>query len=219
MHPGHGNADRCLAACRREQESSAVSNEPSSQSGADEPSSKTSAPENDGTRDINGLTLPITPEKTEISVLMVFESNVVEDPNEIAGVQAMEEATNVHVNWMFYGQTEMMEKFNQMMATGEFFDVMFPGGTSSYSGGYQQGIEDGVLIDMDPYIKKYMPNYMALLESNPEAKKQAAYDDGLMHSVRVLRGTDENLKVPGAFLAPPSAQIFWKKWARTFLKP
>lgn len=43
--------------------------------------------------------------------------------------------------------------------------------------------------------------------------------NGLMHSVRVLRGTDENLKVPGAFLAPPSAQIFWKKWARTFLKP
>ena len=192
----------CLAACGGNKESSAVSNEPSSQSGADEPSSKTSAPENDGTRDINGLTLPITPEKTEISVLMVFESNVVEDPNEIAGVQAMEEATNVHVNWMFYGQTEMMEKFNQMMATGEFFDVMFPGGTSSYSGGYQQGIEDGVLIDMDPYIKKYMPNYMALLESNPEAKKQAAYDDGLMHSVRVLRGTDENLKVPGAFLGP-----------------
>ena len=119
----------CLAACGGNKESSAVSNEPSSQSGADEPSSKTSAPENDGTRDINGLTLPITPEKTEISVLMVFESNVVEDPNEIAGVQAMEEATNVHVNWMFYGQTEMMEKFNQMMATGEFFDVMFPGGT------------------------------------------------------------------------------------------
>ena len=41
---------------------------------------------------------------------------------------------------MFYSQTEMLEKFSQMMATGEFFDVMFPGGTNSYSGGYQQGI-------------------------------------------------------------------------------
>ena len=37
----------CLAACGGNNESSAVSNEPSSQSGADEPSSKTSAPEND----------------------------------------------------------------------------------------------------------------------------------------------------------------------------
>ena len=48
-----------------------------------------------------------------------------------------------------------MEKFNQMMATGEFFDVMFPGGTSSYSGGYQQGaLKTASLIDMDPYVSK-----------------------------------------------------------------
>lgn len=188
----------CLSACGGNNESSS----PSSGTSSEEQSSEVSAPEDDGTRDINGLKLPITPEKTEISVLMVYESNVIEDPNDIAGVKAMEEATNVHVNWTVYSQTEMLEKFSQMMATGEFFDVMFPGGTNSYSGGYQQGIEDGVLIDMDPYIKEYMPNYMALLESNAEAKKQAAYDDGLMHSVRVLRGSDENLKIPGAFLGP-----------------
>ena len=189
----------CLAACGGNDESASVSGETSSQQ---QSSSEASAPEDDGTRDINGLTLPITPEKTEISVLMVYDSNVIEDPNDIAGVKAMEEATNVHVNWTVYSQTVMLEKFSQMMATGELFDVMFPGGTNSYSGGYQQGIEDGVLIDMDPYIKEYMPNYMALLESNSKAKKQATSDDGLMHSVRVLRGTDENLKIPGAFLGP-----------------
>ena len=126
----------CLAACGGNDESASVSGETSSQQ---QSSSEASAPEDDGTRDINGLTLPITPEKTEISVLMVYDSNVIEDPNDIAGVKAMEEATNVHVNWTVYSQTVMLEKFSQMMATGELFDVMFPGGTNSYSGGYQRG--------------------------------------------------------------------------------
>ncbi len=96
----------------------------------------------------------------------------------------------------------MMEKFNQMMATGEFFDVMFPGGTSSYSGGYQQGIEDGVLIDMDPYVSKeiYAKLY-GLAESNPEAKNRLPMTTASC-TVRVLRGTDENLKVPGALPGP-----------------
>src|SRR5699024_6589046 len=120
-------------------------------------------------------------------------SQIVEDPNEIAGVQAMEEATNVHVNWMTYTETEMLEKFQQLLATGEYFDVMFPGGTSTYPGGYEQGIEDGVLVDMAENIEKYMPNYLALLKSSEDAMKQATYDDGKMHSVRVIKGNDEGV--------------------------
>lgn len=171
--------------------------EPSSSAGGDEESSQSVE-----TRDINGLTLPISAEKQEISVLMVYDSQIVEDPNEIAGVKAMEEATNVHVNWMTYSQAEMPEKFQQMLATGEYFDIMFPGGVEAYSGGYVQGVEDGVLIDMDENIQKYMPNYLALLESNEDAKKQATSDDGIMHSVRVIKGTDQGVQGPGAILGP-----------------
>ena len=150
------------------------------------------------TREINGLTLPVSDEKQEISVLIVYDGNVVDDLNEIAGIKAIEEATNVHVNWTTYTQAEMPERFQQLLATGEYFDVMFPGGVESYSGGYEQGIEDGVLIDMDPYIREYMPNYMSLIESNEEAMKQATYDDGKLHSVKVIKGTDEHVEGPGA---------------------
>ena len=171
--------------------------EPSSSAGGNEESSQSVE-----TRDINGLTLPISAEKQEISVLMVYDSQIVEDPNEIAGVKAMEEATNVHVNWMTYTETEMLEKFQQLLATGEYFDVMFPGGTSTYPGGYEQGIEDGVLVDMAENIEKYMPNYLALLKSSEDAMKQATYDDGKMHSVRVIKGNDEGVDGGGAFMGP-----------------
>ena len=169
----------CFSACGGKTDSE-VPKEPDSS--AEEPGVET--------RDINGLTLPFCEEKEELNILMVYDSQLVEDLNEIAGIQAMEEATNVHVNWMTYTQAEMPEKFQQLLATGEYFDIMFPGGVESYPGGYEQGIEDGVLVDMDEYIHQYMPNYLGLLESNTEAMKQATYDDGKLHAVRVIHGTD-----------------------------
>ena len=181
----------CFSACGGKTDSE-VPKEPDSS--AEEPGVET--------RDINGLTLPFCEEKEELNILMVYDSQLVEDLNEIAGIQAMEEATHVHVNWMTYTQAEMPEKFQQLLATGEYFDIMFPGGVESYPGGYEQGIEDGVLVDMDEYIHQYMPNYLGLLESNTEAMKQATYDDGKLHAVRVIHGTDEGVKHPGAIMGP-----------------
>lgn len=164
--------------------------------------SETEVSQTEETRDINGLTLPICDETQEISVLLVYDSPIVEDMNDIAGVKAMEEATNVHVNWTTYTQTEILEKFQQFLATGEYFDIMFPAGTNTYPGGYEQGIEDGVLVDMDEYIKQYMPNYMALLNSNEDAKKQATYDDGKIHAVRVITGDKDGVGPSDAMMGP-----------------
>lgn len=136
-----------------------------------------------------GLALPLSDELVELDVVTVWESDIFSDPNEIEGVQAMEKRTNVHINYQTYGQTEMLEKFTLLLNTGEYPDILFPGGTNTYPGGYMQGIDDGVLVDMKDYLQ-YMPNYMALLDSNPEAKKQAAYDDGEIHGIRVIKGTD-----------------------------
>ncbi len=149
-------------------------------------------------RNINGLELPIVDEPTEISILIPYDGKIVEDINEIAGVKAMEEATGIHVNWTFYTQSEMPERFQQLLATGEYFDIMFPGGAETYPGGYQQGIEDGVLVDMVDHIDQYMPNYKAKLESNAQAMKEATYDDGRLHAVKVVKGTDEKVQGSGS---------------------
>lgn len=150
---------------------------------------------------INGLVLPITEEKTELSVLTVYESALITDPNEIKGNAAMEERTNVHINWQVCGQTEMLERFQVVLSTGEYPDILIPAGTNVYPGGYEQGIADGVLVDMDP-LTEYMPNYMLLVNSDPEVRKMAAYDDGKFHGIKTIQGTDTEIKGPGAVFGP-----------------
>lgn len=150
---------------------------------------------------VGGLQLPLCDEKQELTVFMVWDNDFVEDPNDLPAVQAMEERTNVHINWITYGQTEMLEKFTLTLGTGEYADIMFPGGTNSYPGGYMAGVDEGVLIDMDEYTQ-YMPNYMALLNSNDEAMRQAVYDDGKLHSLRVIKGTDKEVKATTPIFGP-----------------
>ena len=138
---------------------------------------------------INGLELPLTDEKKTLTVLTVWESALLTDPNEIKGIQAMEERTGVHIEWQTCGQTEMLERFHMVFSTGEYPDIIIQGGTETYSGGYEQGIEDGVLVDMNDYLE-YMPNYSALIHSDPNIEKAAAYDDGKFHGIRPIQGTD-----------------------------
>ena len=81
--------------------------------------------------------------KKQLSLKVVKWCQYIEDPNEIKGVQAMEERTNIHVNWMCYDTSQMVEKWSQILASGDLPDVMFPAGTNVYPGRYLQGIEDG----------------------------------------------------------------------------
>ena len=157
----------------------------------EEPAGEETAKEN-----INGLELPLTDEKKTLTVLTVWESPLLTDPNEIKGIQAMEERTGVHIDWQTCGQTEMLERFHMVFSTGEYPDIIIQGGTETYSGGYEQGIEDGVLVDMDELLE-YMPNYSALIHSNPKIEKEAAYDDGKFHGIKTIQGTDTEVRGEG----------------------
>ncbi len=154
-------------------------------------------PEEEGKENVGGLELPLCEEKQELSVLVVWDNSLLDDPNEIKGIQKMEERTNVHINWITYDQTEMLEMFNLTLSTGDFPDILCPGGTNNYPGGYIQGIDDGVLVDMKDYLQ-FMPNYTSLLDSSEKATEQAMYDDGEFHAVRILQGTDTKVEGGGS---------------------
>ncbi len=156
--------------------------------------------ENPGNAEDSGipeeLTLPLTEEKKELTVWMVYNGTEVSDLNEIKSVQKMEELTNVHINWIAVGQQELTEKFGLVLGSGDYPDIM---AYYSYPGGTEKGIEDGVLIDMDEYIRGYMPNYMNLLSQNEDARKQATSDDGKLHSLKVILGTDLTTEGEGLY--------------------
>lgn len=68
------------------------------------------------------------------------------------------------------------EKFNLMIATGEYYDVL-PMSASGYLGGVDKGVDEEILFNFEPYIEEYMPNYYMLLHCD-ETYESAAYSDG-----------------------------------------
>ena len=146
------------------------------------------------------LTLPLCEEKQELTVWMVYNGTEVSDVNEIKGVQKMEEMTNVHINWITMNLQEVTEKMGLLLTSGDYPDILYPA-SYPYPGGTEKGIEDGVLLDMDEYIRNYMPNYMNLLSQNEDARKQATSDDGKLHSLKVIVGSDLTVEGEGNYQA------------------
>ena len=70
-----------------------------------------------------------------------------------------------------------LENFNTMIGTGEYPEIV----DLAYSIESPHALyENGVLMDITEYVERYMPNYMAFLDANPELKPlvQVADDDG-----------------------------------------
>lgn len=112
-------------------------------------------------QDVGGLQLPLTDETEELTVWCVYNNNAVPDPNDLKGVQELERRTNVHINWIPVTTSEASEKQGILFSSGDLPDIMYAA-SFTYPGGLAKGVEDGVIADMDPLIREYMPNYMAI---------------------------------------------------------
>lgn len=90
----------------------------------------------------------------------------------------LERRTGVHVEFTHPAMGEEAQSFNLLIASGEYPDIieMQPG--YSYPGGYDKGIQDGVILKLNDLIDKYAPNYKKLLNSKPIVKKQGTTDAG-----------------------------------------
>ncbi len=164
----------------------------------------------EGGRDVGGLMLPLTTEKEDLSVWLTYNSSTVKDINEIKGIQQMEENTNVHVNWTPVTLQEVQEKLGIMLSSGTFPDIVYAG-SYGYPGGISKGVEDGVIADMDPLIRENMPNYMTIVNTNEEARKEAATDDGKMNAVKIMVGTDTTIESEGTYTGMAYRQDMMEK--------
>ncbi len=72
------------------------------------------------------------------------------------------------------------ENFNTMIGTGEYPELIDLVASSESP---QALYENGILMDITEYVEKYMPNYVAYLDANPELKPlvQVKEDDGSIH--------------------------------------
>lgn len=116
-------------------------------------------------------------EKKELSIWLVWENQYLDNPNELKGVQQIEENTNVHINWNIVSDAEAAEKFSLMMVSGEYPDIIIKA-DEFYTGGLTKMMDDGVSIDLTDYVGKYMPNYTSLREGNEKLMQDTMSDDG-----------------------------------------
>ncbi len=173
-----------LAACGKE-EKKEVSQE--TQGGKDTGEQTQDKPETEGEEaledtqagqqgEVEGWSWPLAEQK-ELSMWIAWSNEYAMDPNELLGIQAIEQATNVHVNWITVADQEAGEKFGLMIASGDIPDII-RGANSYYSGGLSKMVEDGISIDLTEEVPAYMPTYLGLIEGNESLQRDTVTDDG-----------------------------------------
>lgn len=126
---------------------------------------------------LDELPLPLTETKKELTVWTLYVNTFVPDPNDLPGVQKMEEITNVRINWITVGLMELQEKFTQLMVSRDLPDIIYITGME-FPGGIQKAVDDGFLIEVTDLVAKYMPNYRGILYSDDRYVKEIITDDG-----------------------------------------
>lgn len=108
--------------------------------------------------------------------------------SEVELYKQLSENTGVGLEFIHPAIGQEKESFNIMLASGELPDLITYDFTT-YKGGAQKAIEDGVIIAIDEYLDK-APNYKKYLEEHPEIDKQTTTDDG-RHYCFASIGDDE----------------------------
>lgn len=169
-----------MAGCKKEDNSSNTSG-----SGTTNSPEVTDGASVDGTTSsADGWSWPLA-EKKELNIWLVWESEYLEDPNELIAMKQIEANTNVHVNWTAVAGAEAAEKFSLMIASGEYPDII-RGAESYYSGGLTKMVDDGVSIDLTDLVDKYMPTYSALRKTSDKLLKDTMTDDSKVVSLYTL---------------------------------
>ncbi|MCR4777603.1 MAG: extracellular solute-binding protein [Lachnospiraceae bacterium] len=118
----------------------------------------------------------------KLSMWLWWSNNYIENPNELVAMQEYEKQTGVHVDYVAVPQAEAQEKFNLMIASGEYPDII-RSAESYYTGGIVQACTDGVTIELTDLVPKYMPNYMKIRNDYPAFAKDTTTDDGRLVGV------------------------------------
>lgn len=103
------------------------------------------------------------------------------------------------------------DNFNTMISTGEYPEIV----DLAYAGqSPRQLYEDGVLMDITEYVEKYLPNYIALLDENPELKPLVTYtdEDGKTHYYSLYAIADN-------IIVPWQGTMYRRDWVVKYAKP
>lgn len=87
---------------------------------------------------------------------------------------------NVDLEWQLPPQGSESDQFTLMIGTGDYTDIM---DMSFNTENLATLCEDEVIYDLTPYVEKYMPNYTAYMDANPDVKSTLYNDEGHIYLI------------------------------------
>ena len=99
---------------------------------------------------------------------------------ELVGLSKIMKMANVNIDFTIANgdNSAIAAQYTAMMASGNYPDVIHWLHHESYTGGLDQMLADGIIIELNDVIDQYMPNYKAFLEANPEIASSLMNDKG-----------------------------------------
>ena len=135
------------------------------QSSAKQTEVASTAEQEEGIENFNPEGYPIVDEEITLKVLVcIRDTDSVTDPEEMPALQRLEELTGIHAEYEFIKKADWNTKLNLILATNEYPDVIFDGGTINDE---DYGVRQEIFIPLDDLIQEYMPIFKERLEASP----------------------------------------------------
>ncbi|WP_237266334.1 extracellular solute-binding protein [Thermoclostridium stercorarium] len=100
--------------------------------------------------------------------------------------------TGIEIEWVHPTQGQEQQQLNLMIASGDMADIIDAPWGTWYPGGAEKALQDNVILPLNDLIEKYAPDYLKVLETDPEKNKQVRTDDGVLYGFACFRGDDIN---------------------------
>ena len=114
--------------------------------------------------------------------------------------KGLQENTGITVKFLHPASGQASEQFSLIIADGNLPDIMEYNWVTSYPGGPEKAIKDGVIIPLNDVIDQYCPNLKAYLEENPDIARACRTDDGNYYCFPFIRGDSGLLNTIGLMI-------------------
>lgn len=114
----------------------------------------------------------------------------------LVGLLKIQQMAGVNIDWTVIcgSGDEIKAQYLSMMASGNYPDIIQWQHNNDYTGGVSQMYADGIIIELNDVIDKYMPNYKKLLEENPHVAKTLMDDQGRYLYFTVINPLNSDLE-------------------------
>ncbi|WP_188454951.1 extracellular solute-binding protein [Virgibacillus oceani] len=151
---------------------------------------ETSAPEMDkeAMENFNETGYPIVDEPITINFMTRKPPTTADDYNDVLVWKTYEEKTNIKIDWGLVPSEGFEEKSNLSLAGGDYPEAFYTAKFSDVD--IMKYGEQGVFLELNELIDKYMPNVKQLFSEHPEIKKALTNADGKIYSLPTVYSPD-----------------------------